>query len=87
MRDLVDRVSVVLKEVAAKNGLPLLEDKEEHLILQGVGGWCGRRGVCEKVKWLGVILDEDLDFVAYWESWVDKARNLLGALDGMGSCR
>ena len=33
MEDLVDRVSVVLKEVAAERGLPLAEDKEKPLIL------------------------------------------------------
>ena len=37
MGDLVDRLSVVLKEVAAKHSLPLTEDKEERLILRG--GW------------------------------------------------
>ena len=41
MGDLVDRVSVVLKEVAAKRGLPLAEDKEERLILRSGSG---RRG-------------------------------------------
>ena len=60
--DLVNRVSMVLKEVAAERGLPLAEDKEEWLILRSGGGQWGRRGICEKVKWLGVILDEDLDF-------------------------
>ena len=62
MEDLVDRVSVVIKEVAAEHGLPLAEDKEECLIFRGGSGRRERRGVGEKVKWLGVILDEDLDF-------------------------
>ena len=84
---LVDRVFMVLKEVAAERGLPLSEDKEERLILRGGGGRRGRRGDCEKVKWLGVILDEDLDFSPHWEARVAKARNLLGALDGVGSSR
>lgn len=77
----MDRVSVVLKEVAAERGLPLTEDKEERLILRGGGGRRGRRGVCEKVKWLGVILYEDLDFGPHWEIRIGKARSLLGALD------
>ena len=50
MGNLVDWVFVVLKEVAAEHGLPLAEDKEEHLILRGRGGQRGKRGVCEKVK-------------------------------------
>ena len=56
MENLVDRVSVVLKEVATERSLPLAEDKEERLILRGGGSRRGRRGVCENVKWLGVIL-------------------------------
>ena len=48
MGDLIDRVSVVLKEVAAERGLPLAEDKEERLILRGrvVGG--GRGGFARR---------------------------------------
>ena len=87
MGDLVDRVSVVLKEVAVERGLPLAEDKEERLILLGRDGRRGRRGVGEKVKWLGVILYEDLDFGAHWETRIAKARNLLGALDEVGTSR
>ena len=87
MGDLVDRVTVVLKEVAAERGLPLAKDKEERLILRGGGGRRGKRGVCEKVKWLGVILYEDLDFGRHWETRIAKARNLLGALDGVGTSR
>ena len=47
----------------------------------------GRRGVLEKVKWLGVILDEDLDFGPYWKYKLGKARSLLGALHGVGTSR
>ena len=87
MGDLVDRVSVVLKEVADERGLPLAEDKEERLILRSGGGRRGKRGLCEKVKWLWVILDEDLDFGPHWETRIAKARNLLGALDRVRSSR
>lgn len=62
MQDLVTRVSNVLKEVAEELRLPLAEDKEERLILRSKGDRRGGRGEVEKVKWLGVILDEDLDF-------------------------
>ena len=87
MEDMVDRVSVVLKEVAAKHGLSLAEDKEERLIFRDGGGRRGKRGICEKVKWLGLILDEDLDFGPHWETRIAKARNLLSALDGMGTSK
>ena len=85
MGELLDRVSVVLKEVATEHGLPLAEDKEERLVLRSSAGRRGRRGVAEKVKWLGGILDEDLDFGQHWEYSIGKARSLLGALDGVGS--
>ena len=62
MRDLLDRVSRTLKEVAGERGLPLAKDKEERLILRARAGRRGRRGIVEKVKWLEVILDDDLDF-------------------------
>ena len=84
---MVDWVSVVLKEVATEYGLPLAEDKEERLILRGGGARWGKRGACEKVKWLGVILDKDLDFGTYWETRIGKTLNLLGALDGVGTSR
>ena len=87
MEELLDRVSFVLKEVAAERGLPLAEDKEERLVLRSKNGRRGRRGVAEKVKWLGVILDEDLDFGQHWEYRIGKARGLLGALDGVGSSK
>ena len=87
MWDLVDRVSVVLKEVVPKRGLLLAEDKEERLVLWGGGGRRGRRGVCEKVKWLGVILDKDLDFGPHWETRIARAHSLLGVLDGVGTSK
>ena len=62
MGDLLDRVSRTLKEVAGEWGLPLAEDKEELLILRDGAGRRGQRGIGEKVKWLRVILDKDLDF-------------------------
>ena len=37
------------------------------------------------MKWLGIILDETLEFDHYWKSCIDKARKLLGALSGIGS--
>ena len=87
MGDLLNRVSKTLKEVACERGLPLAEHKEERLILRDRTGRRGRCGVAEKVKWLWVILDEDLDFGQHWEYRIRKARSLLRALDGVGSSK
>ena len=87
MEDLLDRVSVVLKEVAAEHHLPLTEDKKERLVLRNNSGRRGRRGVAEKLKWLGVIFDEDLDLGQHWEYRIRKAGSLLGAVDGVGSSK
>ena len=37
------------------------------------------------MKWLGIILDETLQFDHHWKSRIDKARKLLGTLGGIGS--
>ena len=51
-------------------------------------GGCGRKksrrnGLAEKVKWLGVILDDSLDFTEYWRHRIGKAQSLLGALSSV----
>lgn len=67
MQDLVARKQKVVTEVAAEFQLPLATDKEESIVLRG---GCGRKkrrgGMVEKVKWLGVILDDCLDFQEHW---------------------
>ena len=89
MQDLVTRVQRVVAEVAAEQELPLAADKEESLVLRG---GCGRKknrknGSTEKVKWLGVILDDRLDFKEQWRQRIGKARSLLGALGGVGNSK
>ena len=89
MQDLVARVQRVVAEVAAEQELPLAADKEELIVLRG---GCGRRknrknGIAEKVKWLGVILDDRLDFKEHWRHRIGKARSLLGALGGVGNSK
>ena len=64
MQYLVTRVQRVVAEVAAEQELPLAADKEESIVLKG---GCGRKknrknGIAEKMRWLGVILDDRLDF-------------------------
>ena len=87
MENLLDRVSVTLKEGACESGLPLPEDQEECLMLRDLEGHRGRRGLVEKVKWLCIILVEDLDFSQHWDYRIKKARSLLRAFDGIGSSK
>lgn len=87
MKDLIDRVSVVLKKVEAGYSLLLVEDKRGRLIMWSGGGRRGRQGVTAKVKRLRVLLDKDLDFGAYWESWISKAHSLLRVQQEVGSSR
>ena len=87
MQDLVARVQRVVAEVAAEKELPLAADKEESMVFRG---GCGRKknkrnGITEKVRWLGVILDDRLDFKEHWRHRIGKARSLLGALGGVGN--
>ena len=35
------------------------------------------------VKWLGIILDDELEFDIYWKSRIEKARRLMGAINGL----
>ena len=39
------------------------------------------------VKWLGIILDEPFSFKEHWKSRIQKARNMIGALNGIGNSR
>ena len=85
MSEWLDRASIVVKEVGAEFELPLAEEKEERLVLRNKMGRRGKRGISEKVKWLGVLLDDELDFGRYWEYRIVKARKLIWAIDGVGN--
>ena len=89
MQDLIARIQRVVTEVAAERRLPLAADKEESMVLRGDCGRKKRRknGLAEKVKWLGVILDDRLDFKGHWRHRIGKARSLLEALGGVGNSR
>ena len=82
MQDLVTRVKRVVVEVAAEQRQPLAADKEESMVLKGGYGRKKRRnnGLTEKVKWLGVILNDLLDFKEHWQHRIGKARSLRGPL-------
>ena len=58
----------MVTEVAGEYGLPLATDKEESIVLRSDCRRKRRRGrIVEKVKWLGVILDDRLDFKELWK--------------------
>ena len=89
MQDLVARVQQVVAEVAAEQELPLAADKEESMVLRG---GCGRKknrrnGIAEKVRWLGIILHDHLDFKEHGRHRIGKARSLLGALGGVDNSK
>lgn len=83
---LMGRANQVLKEVALEKGLPLEDSKEEKLILRRGGRKKkSKNKEIEKVKWLGVILDEDLEFDIHWKGRIAMARKMLGALNSIGN--
>ena len=60
------RARRVVTEVAREHGWPLATDKEESMVLRGGDGRKNRRnGLVEKMKWLGAILDERLEFAEH----------------------
>ena len=87
MQDQVARVRRVVTKVAAEHKLPLAADNEESMVLKG---GCRRKkdrknGIAEKVRRLGVILDDRIDFKEHWRHRIGKARSLLRALGGVGN--
>ena len=88
MQPLITRTRRVVTEVAAEFQLPLAMNKEKSIVLKGGCGRKNRRGgMVKKVKWLGVILDDCLDFKEHWRHRIGKARSLLGALGGVGNSK
>ena len=62
--------------------------KNEEIVFNqgGVGsGKRKRKSEVEKVTWLGIKVDDTLDFDHHWKSRLAKARQLLGSLCSMGS--
>ena len=82
----VQRVDEVVGEVFREWRMPTAPDKHERLVVGGAEGQKKKRNKGMKwVKWLGIILDEDLTFDNPWQKRIKKARNLLGALKGVGN--
>ena len=88
MKEVLKEVDKVVGAVAAKWDLPLEKEKPEEIVFNqgGVGsGKRKRRSEVEKVKWLGIIVDDTLDFDYHWKSRLAKAQQLLKSLSSMGS--
>ena len=84
--ELLARADRVLKEVALKKGLPLEDSKEERLVLQKGGRKKKKRNKeIERVKCLGVILEEVLEFDIHWRGRVAMAKEMLGALNSVSN--
>lgn len=82
--ELIERANKVLREVAEEMGLPLEETKEERLIMK-VRRKKRRENESKWGKWLGIILDHQLEFDIHWKGRIEKARKMLGALNGIGN--
>ena len=73
------RMDEVMREVSKEWGMPMAPDKYEKLVMQEAEGRKRKRMKEVKwVKWLGIILDEDLSFDTHWQKWIEKARSLPG---------
>ena len=88
IKELLQQANRVVNEVAIKHNLSLQLDKHEEIVFNPGGKGSGKRKKrteIERVKWLGIIIDETLDFDYHCKSRIDKARKLLGALSSIGS--
>ena len=73
---------------ANKWNLQLEKEKHEKIVFNPKGVGSGRRkkrSEVEKVKWLGIIVDETLCFNHHCKSRIAKVKQLLGSLSSMGS--
>ena len=88
MKAKLNQANMTVNQIAAKWTLPIEKDKHKTIVFNLGGSGSGKRKnrvEVERVKWLGRILDETLEFDHHWKSHMDKARKLLGALSGIGS--
>ena len=88
MKAKLDQANMIVNQTAAKWTLPLEKDKHETIVFNPGGTGSGKRkkrAEVERLKWLGILLDETLEFDHHWKSYRDKARKLLGVLSGIGS--
>ena len=75
-------------EITNKWNLLLEKEKYEKIVCnpKGVGSGKRKKRVdVEKVRWMGIIVDETLDFDHHWKFRITKAKQLLVVLSSMGS--
>ena len=88
MQEVLKEVDKVVAVVAVNWYLPLEKAKHEKIVSNqgGIGsGKRKRRSEVEKVQWLGIIVDDTLDFDHHKQSRLAKAQQLLGSLSSMWS--
>ena len=83
MDQVMNQVDRVVNEVAEEWDIPLELEKIERIASRTKRK--GKRKNAKSVKWLGIIVHEDLLFDYHWKSWISKARKLRGALSSIGS--
>ena len=83
MDQVIDQVDRIVNETAEEWDLPLERGKTERIIFRKKRK--EKRKDAKWVKWLGIIVDEDLLFDHHWKSRISKARKLLGTFSGVGS--
>ena len=87
IKEVLEGVDKIVGVIAQKWNLLLEKEKHEKIVYnqKGVGSERRKkRSEVEKVKWLGIIVDETLDFDHHWKSRIAKAKQLLGSLSSMG---
>ena len=65
MKQKLREIDIVVNQVATKWNLPLEKEKHEEIVFNSGGKGSRRnkkRAETERVKWLGIIIDEDLEF-------------------------
>ena len=88
MKGTMKTIEIVVNRVAIKWNLPVEKAKHEEIVFNPEGKGSGKkkkRAEGEKVRWLGIIIDENLEFDHYRKSRVEKARRQLRALNGIGN--
>ena len=79
----MEEANVEVNRIAKENHLPLEDSKHERL---GLRTKKRKKSVEVKwVKWIRIIIDESLSFDKHWQSRIDKARAMLGQLNGIGT--
>jgi len=80
---MLDETNVELNRIAEENHLPLKDSKHEKLVLRIKKK--KESADVKWVKWIGIIMDKSLLFDKHWQSRIEKARAMLGQLNGIGT--